>query len=248
MKSKEKKSGYGTAIAVVLGITAVIVVTAVTLLALYYTGVIGDVETVRKIRDEGKKEEKETDEFIDYKVPSPLPTGRYATITLTVDGKDYSVEAFLLSGYAPNTVSNFVSHANDDFYNGTVFGADKDALKSGKVVCGGYVRSSDGTISQKIPVGGASPIKGEFTENGYEYNRIGNKAGVLGMIHSGRSNDDATTDFYILTEDDESLNGKFAPFAVLTTESEINLVKVLASRAKNGENVTIKSIKIHTKV
>ena len=241
-----RESNRTKAVIAILATTACIVILSVVMMSLYFTGVFDDALSVRKKND---KSEQNADAVVytEYNVPSSLPAGLYADLTIGYGEQKFVLTAYLLSNYAPNTVNNFVSYANAGFYNGTVLGADKKRLEEGKVVCGGYVRNSDGTVSQKIPAEQTAPIKGEFYENGYTANRLGNVKGTIGMIHSAKSNDDATTDFYMLSEDATELNGKYAVFGKITTESGVNSLRFLAQKAKNGEAVTIQKIEIYTR-
>ena len=242
-----KDPKYAKIIIAALSVAAAFVITAVTILSLYFTGALGSVTKVRKAKEEEAKKQEASTLFTEYQIPSTMPTGWYANFTMEYAEKQYVINVYFLSLYASNTVNNFISYADAGFYNGTVFGANVSLLAEGKAVCGGYVRNSDGTIEQKIPKESASPIKGEFYENGYELNRLSNVEGMIGMIHSPGRNDDATTDFYMLSEDALELNGKYAAFAKITTKADIDTLKFLVEKAKNGEYVTIKTVKTYKK-
>ena len=246
-KKKREKRPLSSAqkLIVLLSVAAASVVTAVIVLSLYFAGIISSVIPIEK-RKQTSQEEDVLSSFVEY-THKDGKTGKYATITFVCEGKEYEVKVYLLSTYAPNTVNNFISYVKSGFYNGTAvqsaeieYDENKNPV-SGRMVCGGFVRNEDGSLSTKLPDEGAEPIKGEFYYNGYTGNLLSNTAGVIGMMHTPQNNDDATTNFYILPYDDTSLNGKYAAFGKVTTEEGLRAVQYLATKP---ESVTIKTITV----
>lgn len=251
-KKKRKPLSYAAKLITVLAVTAALVSASVICLSLYLTGVfdeIGELPPDTNTDDGDQLYEG----FIDYTFnANKMPAGSYAEFTFLADGSTYKVQAYLFDSYAPNTVSNFISYVNKKFYNGKAFGEvtlgyDENGVPdSGKIICGGYKRNENGELVYELAEG-ALPIKGEFLENGYEKNKLSNTAGVIGMIH-GESNDNATTDFYILPYDDLSLNGKYAAFAKITDSTGLGVIRSLARKAyENNTVVTISEVKILNK-
>lgn len=109
---------------------------------------------------------------------------------------------------APITVTNFVNLANDGFYDGLTF----HRIISGFMVQGGDP-NGNGT-------GGAdTTIKGEFADNGVE-NDISHVRGVISMARSNDP-DSASSQFFIVHEDSDFLDGSYAAFGHVTEGMEI---------------------------
>ncbi len=112
----------------------------------------------------------------------------YGTITVKLDGKT-----------APITVQNFVGLAKSGFYDGLTF----HRIIKGFMMQGGDP-NKDGTG------GSDKTIKGEFKENGVK-NKISHKRGVISMARSS-DYDSASSQFFIMQEDQTSLDGQYAAF------------------------------------
>lgn len=252
-RKKRKPLSQTAKLIVLLSITAAFLVTAVVVLALFYVGVFDAKPNKGKDKTKTEKEIDPIEGFREYVFnEDDLPSGHYADFTFLCDGKEYAVSFYLFSTYAPNTVSNFMSYVQKAFYNGTAIDGKNLEGENGKAtggffIGGGMTRNEDGSISVKIPVGGAQSIKGEFLDNGDETNLLSNTAGVIGMIHSPGNPDNATTDFYILPYDNKTLNGKYAAFAKAATEDGLKTLRILAQKAYTGTPVSIKTIKVSEK-
>lgn len=121
----------------------------------------------------------------------------YGTIKVELDEKN-----------APITVENFIKLANEGFYNGLTF----HRIISGFMIQGGDPLG-DGT-------GGAKEnIKGEFYINGVN-NEISHKRGVISMARS-QMYDSASSQFFIVHEDSEFLDGQYAGFGKVTNGMEV---------------------------
>lgn len=100
---------------------------------------------------------------------------------------------------APNTVNNFLSLANEGFYNGLIF----HRVIPGFMIQGGC---PDGT-----GMGGPGySIKGEFAANGVK-NPIKHKRGVISMARAMNPNS-AGSQFFIMHQDAPHLDGQYAAF------------------------------------
>ena len=104
---------------------------------------------------------------------------------------------------APITVQNFVDLAKSGFYDGLTF----HRIIKGFMMQGGDP-NKDGTG------GSDKTIKGEFKENGVK-NKISHKRGVISMARSS-DYDSASSQFFIMQEDQTSLDGQYAAFGHVT--------------------------------
>ena len=116
----------------------------------------------------------------------------YGTITVELDQKS-----------APITAANFVALAESGFYDGLTF----HRIMEGFMMQGGDP-NGDGT-------GGAeNNITGEFTDNGYE-NNLSHTRGAISMARSS-AYDSASSQFFIVHEDSDYLDGSYAVFGYVT--------------------------------
>ena len=109
---------------------------------------------------------------------------------------------------APITVTNFVNLAKDGFYDNLTF----HRIMDGFMIQGGDP-NGDGT-------GGADQtIKGEFSSNGVE-NEISHTRGTISMARA-QDPDSASSQFFIVQEDSDYLDGNYAAFGHVTSGMEI---------------------------
>jgi peptidyl-prolyl cis-trans isomerase B (cyclophilin B) len=101
---------------------------------------------------------------------------------------------------APNTVNNFLSLVNKGFYNGLIF----HRVISGFMIQGG---DPDGNGTG----GPGYRIPGEFAGNGFRQNDIAHVRGVNSMARAGHP-DSAGSQFFIMHEDADYLDGQYAAF------------------------------------
>lgn len=128
-----------------------------------------------------------------------------ATITMN-NGKQIKVE--LYPQIAPNTVNNFISLANDSFYNGLIF----HRVIRGFMIQGGC---PDGT-----GMGGPGyAIAGEFSKNGFA-NNLKHERGVISMARA-MSHDSAGSQFFIMHQDAPHLDGLYASFGKVTSGMDV---------------------------
>lgn len=153
---------------------------------------------------------------INTNIPNPVAT---------MEVEDYgTVKIELYPDKAPNTVANFICLANRGFYNGLTFhrtipdfmiqGGDRNGNGSGSP------KLSD--IQDNVAEDKDYCIEGEFIANGYNKNTLKHKKGVISMARSDYSSaspslttygyNSAGSQFFIMTEDNTSLDGVYAPF------------------------------------
>lgn len=128
-----------------------------------------------------------------------------AEIQLENGGK---IELELYPDIAPVTVNNFVKLANEKFYDGLIF---HRVIKDFMIQGGGF----DTELNQKQ----ADTIAGEFIVNGY-FNLIPHDRGVISMARTSQSMDSASSQFFIMHADTESLNGQYAAFGKVKSGME----------------------------
>ena len=123
--------------------------------------------------------------------------------------KDYGTIAVELDAdTAPITVTNFVNLAKDGFYDNLTF----HRIMDGFMIQGGDP-NGDG-------IGGADKtIKGEFSSNGVE-NEISHTRGTISMARA-QDPDSASSQFFIVQEDSDYLDGNYAAFGHVTSGMEI---------------------------
>ena len=121
----------------------------------------------------------------------------YGTITVHLDPE-----------VAPITVANFVDLAQSGFYDGLTF----HRIDSGFMIQGGDP-NGDGTG------GSDEEIVGEFASNGYE-NDLSHTRGVISMARSD-DYDSASSQFFIVHEDSDFLDGEYAAFGWVTEGMDV---------------------------
>ncbi|MCL2003001.1 MAG: peptidylprolyl isomerase [Oscillospiraceae bacterium] len=121
---------------------------------------------------------------------------------------------------APNTVANFVTLAQEGFYDGTIFHRTSPTF----MIQGG----------DPLGTGNGGPgysIKGEFADNGFEQNDLAHKRGVVSMARR-QAPDTAGSQFFIMTVDSPGLDGVYAGFGRVLEGLEV--VDSIASGPNTG--------------
>lgn len=159
-----------------------------------------------------------------------------ATITME-DGRTMVAE--LYPEKAPNTVNNFISLANQGFYNGLTFH---------RVIPGFMIQ---GGCPEGTGTGGPGyEIRGEFASNGFPQNDIKHVTGVLSMARSMMP-DSAGSQFFVMVAPAEHLDGEYAAFGqVLKGQDvavDISRVQRNMYNDKPKQPVVIQSIQVDTK-
>lgn len=123
--------------------------------------------------------------------------------------KDYgTIKVELNETVAPITVANFIKLAEEGFYDGLTF----HRIINGFMIQGGDPKGN-GTG------GSGENIKGEFAANGVE-NNLAHTRGAISMARA-RSMDSASSQFFIMHEDADHLDGQYACFGYVTEGIEI---------------------------
>jgi peptidyl-prolyl cis-trans isomerase B (cyclophilin B) len=137
---------------------------------------------------------------------------------------------------APNTVNNFLTLANEGFYDGTIFH---------RVIPGFMIQGGD---PEGSGMGGPGySIKGEFSSNGFP-NQLKHDRGVISMARSGRP-DSAGSQFFIMVAKAPHLDGQYAAFGkVIDGMDEVDkIVSVKRNRNdKPAEDQKMKKLTVDT--
>lgn len=194
------------------------------------------------------------------------PTGNEKDIEFpvaTIKVKDYgTMKIELYYNEAPNTVKNFIALANNGFYDNLTF----HRIVKDFIVQGGD-KNGDGTghatlraINKETTQDKEYSIEGEFKSNGID-NNIQFEKGVIAMARSDYSSyssslvtegyNSASSQFFIMTKDEFSLNGEYAAFGKVIEGIDIldklNNVEVSAESDKPINPPIIESIRVNTK-
>ena len=152
-------------------------------------------------------EPSETEKTANALDPSLTENTIGAVITLT-SGEEITLE--LYPDVAPKTVANFVKNIQENFYAGTIF----HRAEEGFVIQGG---GYDADYNLKSV---SETVEGEFEENGIE-NDLSHTRGVISMARPLTSLNGASTQFFIVLEDSEYLDGQYAAFGRVTDGMDV---------------------------
>ena len=136
----------------------------------------------------------------------PYATGVHHAV-IEVEGYG-TIEVALNANAAPITVSNFCHLVEEGFYDGLTF----HRVVPGFMIQGGDP-NGDGTG------GSGQTIKGEFADNGVE-NNIPHTRGTISMARASDP-DSASSQFFIMQETTDSLDGQYAAFGTVTSGMEV---------------------------
>ena len=131
------------------------------------------------------------------------PAAGIGTRQVVIDVQDYGTISLELDGdTAPITVQNFLDLAESGYYDGLTF----HRIIDGFMIQGGQ--------------GGAAPfIKGEFASNGVP-NDISHVRGTISMARA-QAPDSASSQFFIVHQDSQFLDGNYAGFGHVTEGMEV---------------------------
>lgn len=128
-------------------------------------------------------------------------------VTFTMENGDI-IKAELYPETAPNTVHNFISLINRNFYDGLIFH---------RVIRGFMIQGGD---PEGTGMGGPGyGIKGEFSQNGFT-NDLKHDEGVLSMARS-MNPDSAGSQFFIMHKDSPHLDGAYAAFGMVVDGMDV---------------------------
>lgn len=147
------------------------------------------------------------------------------------------IKAELYPDKAPNTVNNFISLIQHNFYDGLGFH---------RVIEGFMIQGGDPAGNGTGGPGYA--IKGEFRANGFASNDIKHLRGVLSMARSMMPNS-AGSQFFIMHKAAPHLDGAYAAFGKVTEGME-NVNKIAETRTDYSdrplEDQRIKTMTVET--
>lgn len=168
-----------------------------TVIAITALLIILGLRFVRKMNAAKAVEPQEGQEFLTGTYTAELKVKDLGTITFEMDADQ-----------APITVTNFVELAKDGFYDGLTF----HRIIDGFMIQGGDPNGNGSGGSGKN-------IKGEFSANKVE----NNQSHTRGAVSMARSQDvnSASSQFFIVQEDSDYLDGQYACFGYVTSGMEI---------------------------
>lgn len=174
--------------------------------------------------------------------------------TIKMEGYEEAIIVELYPKYAENTVANFITLANNGFYNGLKIHRVEDTLIQGGDSSGdGTGSPSLSDLDKSIEKGSEADdlyaIPGEFIKNGYENNILKFDRGVIGMARGdytsyssslkSESYNSAGSQFFIMTQRLASLDGNYCAFGKVTSGMEvvdaISKVETAVDENKNEE-------------
>lgn len=159
-----------------------------------------------------------------------------------IDIKDYGLITVQLNQEAaPISAANFVKLAEEGFYDGLTFH---------RIIADFMIQGGD---PEGNGTGGSEgKIVGEFKTNGYD-NELSHTRGAISMARSNDKNS-ASSQFFIVHQDNESLDGKYAVFGYVISGIEVvdDICATVEPMNNNGvvapeDKPIINSIKIRTK-
>ena len=146
------------------------------------------------------------------------------------------VKAELYPEIAPNTVRNFISLINKNFYDGLIF----HRVIKGFMIQGGCPKGN-GTG------GPGYGIKGEFSGNKFK-NDLKHDAGVLSMARSMAPNS-AGSQFFIMHKNSPHLDGQYAGFGKVVEGLDL-VDKIANTKTASGDkpvnDVKLKKVTVDT--
>lgn len=156
-------------------------------------------------------------------------------VTFEFENNDI-IKAELYPEIAPNTVNNFISLINNNFYDGKIF----HRVIKGFMIQGGCPNGNG--------MGGPGySIKGEFNGNGFK-NDLKHDEGVLSMARSGHP-DSAGSQFFIMHKKSPHLDGQYAAFGKVIEGLDI-INKIAESKTdysdRPKEEVKLKKVTVDT--
>lgn len=160
------------------------------------------------------------------------------TPVATIVVKDYGTMTLeLYPEFAPNTVNNFITLANDGFYDGLIFH---------RIIEDFMIQGGD---PQGTGAGGPDySIPGEFADNGFTQNTLSHELGVISMARTMYDPNSAGSQFFITSADCTGLDNQYAAFGKVTEGFDIldAIQKVETNGEKPVADVVIESIRVET--
>lgn len=156
-------------------------------------------------------------------------------VTFEMESGD-EIKLELFPEIAPNTVKNFISLVNHDFYDGLIFH---------RVIKNFMIQGGD---PEGTGMGGPGyAIKGEFSQNGFR-NDLKHDRGVISMARSFMP-DSAGSQFFIMHKDSPHLDGQYAGFGKVIEGMDVvdKIAETKTDRQdRPKEDVRIKKASVET--
>ena len=150
------------------------------------------------------------------------------TIEMENGGK---IEIELYPEFAPETVENFKNLVKEGFYDGLTFH---------RVIPGFMIQGGD-PLGNGMG-GSEKKIKGEFKNNGFAKNTLKHERGVISMARTSDP-DSASGQFFIMTDAQEYLDGKYATFGKVVRGIEIaDEIAAMPTRGINNDELVKKPV------
>ena len=156
-------------------------------------------------------------------------------VTITMENGDV-MKAELYPEIAPNTVNNFISLINHNFYDGVIF----HRVIRGFMLQGG---DPDGNGTG----GPGYEIKGEFSNNGFK-NDLKHTPGVLSMART-MIPDSAGSQFFIMHQAAPHLDGEYAAFGkIIEGMDVVNKIAEMPTEYRDRplEDQVMKTVTVET--
>lgn len=171
-----------------------------------------------------------------FKIKRPI-------VSMEIEGYG-TIKIELYPDMAPNTVENFVKLINEGYYNGLTFHRVEESL-----IQGGEKAGED---AEEIKY----TIKGEFSENNYKENTLKFERGTVGLAREdytyyssidaslvGEGYNSGYAQFFIMAQEETSLNGYYAAFGKVIEGIEIvdqitKLETKVETNEETGEKTT----------
>lgn len=151
-----------------------------------------------------------------------------------------SFEIEMFPDKAPNTVNRIIDLAKKDYYNDLpVF----SVLPNYMVKMGGDDKNTKGYT---FPEETSHSIKGEFKDNGFDKNDIIFERGTVSLLMQNiKEKDSAVSDFFIMLDREEKMDGKYAAFGKVIKGIEVvEAISKVKTQGPNTEYLPIKPPKI----
>jgi len=166
---------------------------------------LNNKQTNSDLSDNRNGNNVENEDITENEVQEPIEDNPIVTITM---GNDEQIVIELFPHIAPNTVNNFISLIEDEFYDGLIFH---------RVIDGFMIQGGD---PEGIGTGGPGyGIKGEFNSNGFT-NDLSHERGVISMARSQHP-DSAGSQFFIVHQNSPHLDGDYAGFGQVIEGMEV---------------------------
>ena len=167
--------------------------------------------------------------YLSYAYYEKLQSNNVQNPVATIEVENFgTIKVELYKDIAPNTVANFIALSNNEFYDGLTFHRiSKDFMIQGGDIKGdGSGSPTLSAINNSIQAGSTGDteynIEGEFIANGYKTNNIRHERGVISMARQDFSSlgssmvkegyNSAGSQFFIMTQNNTSLDGLYAAF------------------------------------